>query len=254
VSEVSVERLIAARREPRAIEPPSAVRRLSVSEAYAVQDRLREALLGQGERLIGWKVGLTTRAAQRQFEVEEPVSGFLLASGVYPSGAALPSARFAGLGVEAEVAFVMARDLTGPGVTPHEALRAVAGALPALEVVDFRFAGQPVGTDMIADGVFAGAVVVGGALTPVQGLDLALEGLVYELNGAVAATATAAEVMGNPVNSLVWLANHLAGRRLGLRAGDLVMSGSVSVLLRPKAGDVVRASFTRLGAVAARFA
>lgn len=253
MSEVSVERLIAARQTARAVEPPSAVRRLSVAEAYAVQDRLRDALLARGERLIGWKVGLTTRAAQQQFEVEEPVSGFLLAGGVYPSGAALPSARFAGLGVEAEVALVMARDLAGPGVTPPEALRAVAGALPALEVVDFRFAGRPVGTDMIADGVFAGAVVVGGTLVSLAGVDLALEGLVYELNGAVAATATAAEVMGNPINSLVWLANHLAGRGLALRAGDLVMSGSVSVLLRPKAGDVVRATFTRLGSVAARF-
>lgn len=253
MTEVSLERLIAARREARAIEPPSAVRRLSVAEAYAVQDRLREALLAQGERLVGWKVGLTTRAAQQQFEVEEPVSGFLLAGGVHPSGAALPSARFAGLGVEAEVAFVMERDLAGPGVTPLEALRAVAGALPALEVVDFRFGGRPVGTDMIADGVFAGAVVLGGVLTPVQGLELALEGLVYELNGAVAATATAAEVMGSPINSLAWLANHLGGRGLGLRAGDLVMSGSVSVLLRPKPGDVVRATFTRLGAVTVRF-
>lgn len=252
--EVSLERLIAARREARAIEPPSAVRRLSAAEAYAVQDRLREALLAQGERLAGWKVGLTTRAAQQQFEAEEPVSGFLLAGGVYATGSTVPAARFVSPAVEAEVAFVMGRDLAGPGVTLPQAVLAVAGALPALELVDFRFSGKPVATDLIADGVFASGVVAGITLAPLAGLDLALEGLVFELNGAVAATSTAAEVMGNPLHSLVWLANHLGARGLGLRAGDLVMTGSASVLLRPRAGDVVRASFTRLGSVSVRFA
>jgi 2-oxopent-4-enoate/cis-2-oxohex-4-enoate hydratase len=85
-------------------------------------------------------------------------------------------------------------------------------------------------------------------------LDLALEGLVYELNGAVAATNTAAEVMGSPISSLAWIANHLGARGLGRRAGDVVMTGSVSGLLRPKAGDAVRARFTRLGSVSVRFA
>jgi len=105
---------------------------------------------------------------------------------------------------------------------------------------------------MIADGVFANAIVLGNAVTPVTHLDLALEGLVYELSGVIAATNTAAEVMGSPANSLAWLANHLGARGLTLRAGDVVMSGSVSALLRPKAGDTVRATFTRLGSVGAR--
>lgn len=86
-----------------------------------------------------------------------------------------------------------------------------------------------------------------------RNLDLALEGLVYEMNGAIAATNTAAEVLGSPANSLAWIANQLGARALGLKAGDIVMSGSVSILLRPKAGEAVRATFTRLGSVAARF-
>ncbi|HKC83757.1 MAG TPA: fumarylacetoacetate hydrolase family protein, partial [bacterium] len=81
----------------------------------------------------------------------------------------------------------------------------------------------------------------------------ALEGLVYELNGAIAATNTAAEVMGSPINSLAWIANHLGARGLALRAGDVVMTGSISKVFRPKAGDAVRASFTRLGSVSCRF-
>ncbi|OLA97560.1 MAG: hypothetical protein AUH20_00885 [Candidatus Rokubacteria bacterium 13_2_20CM_69_15_2] len=120
--------------------------------------------------------------------------------------------------------------------------------------MDFRMSGKPVASDVVADGVFASAIVVGAPLTDVARLDLAVEGLVYELNGAVVATNTGAEVMGNPLNSLAWVANHLGARGLALKAGDLVMSGSVSTLLRPKAGDTVRATFTRLGSVAVRFA
>jgi 2-keto-4-pentenoate hydratase len=156
--------------------------------------------------------------------------------------------------VEAEIAFVMRRDLAGPGVTAAQATLAVEGAVPALELIDVRYEGPYVGTDVIADGVFARAIVVGAALTPIAAVDLALEGLVYEHNGAIAGTATAAEVMGNPLSSLVWLANHLGARGLALRAGDVVMTGSVSKLLRLAAGDVVRARYTRLGSVGVRLA
>jgi len=147
----------------------------------------------------------------------------------------------------------MREDLAGPGVTAPRALLAVEGAVPALELIDMRYAGKAVATDVIADGVYANAIVLGAPLSSVAAIDLALEGLVYELNGAIAATNTAAEVMGSPLNSLAWIANQLGARGLGLRAGDVVMSGSVSLLLRPKAGDSVRASFTRLGTVSARF-
>ena len=245
--------LLEIRERPRPIAPPSETRPLSVAEAYAVQDRLREGLVARGQQVIGWKVGLTSAALQRAYDVAEPVGAFLLGSGVLSSGVEVPMSRFAALVVEAEIAFVMRSDLAGPGVTPPRALLAVEGALPALELVDFRMSGKPGATDLIADGVFANAIVVGTALTPVAQLDLALEGLVYELSGTVAATNTAAEVMGSPVNSLAWIANHLGARGLGLRAGDIVMTGSISTLLRPKAGDTVRASYTRLGSVSARF-
>lgn len=249
-----VSECVAARDEPRTHRPPSERRRLSLTEAYAVQDRLRETLIGRGEQIAGWKAGFTTRALQETFEVSEPVCAFLLASGVLTSGAAIPAGRFVKPAVEAEVAFVMKRDLAGPGVTAPRALLAVEGALPALELIDFRHSGKAVGTDVIADGVYAKAIVLGGALTPMTGIDLALEGLVYEQSGTVVGTATAAEVLGTPLNSLAWIANHLGARGLGLRAGDVVMTGSVSKVLQPRAGDIVRATYTRLGSVSVRFA
>ena len=125
--------------------------------------------------------------------------------------------------------------------------------MPCFELIDFRLSGKPRGTDVVADGVYANAIVLGGPLTPVSGLDLSLEGVVYEENGQRVATATAAEVMGNPLNSLAWLANALGGLDGKIRAGDVVLTGSISKVFRPKAGDAARASFTRIGSVSCRF-
>ena len=249
-----VEAAVRARASTERYAPPSDERALSMAEAYAVQDRVREALVGKGERVIGWKAGFTGKVAQEMFQCPEPVSGFLLASGVYPDRAEVPTGRFVQVVVEAEVALVLKRDLAGPGVTPPIALQAVEGATPALELVDFRYSGKPTGIDVVADGVYANAIVLGSALTEVAHLDLALEGLIYEHNGAMVATNTAAEVLGSPINALAWIANHLGARGLGLSAGQVVMTGSVSKLVHPKAGDTVRATYTRLGSVSARFA
>lgn len=247
------EATVRARTRGERYAPPSEERALSMAEAYAVQDRMRETLVARGEQIIGWKVGLTGKKAQEMFQCPEPVSAFLLASGVYADRAEVPVGRFVQVVVEAEVAFVLRRDLAGPGVTALAALQAVEGAVSALELVDFRYSGKPTGADLVADGVYANAIVLGASPTDVSHVDLALEGLVYEHNGAVVATNTAAEVLGNPVNSLAWIANHLGRRGLGLAAGQVVLTGSISALVRPRAGDTVRATCTRLGSVSARF-
>jgi 2-oxopent-4-enoate/cis-2-oxohex-4-enoate hydratase len=227
---------------------------LTLEQAYALQRRLEEALVGRGERVVGYKVGFTTAALQERHGVTEPVLGFLLASGVFGSGDSVPLARFVAIGVEVEIAFLLAADLAGPGVTPASALLAVAGAIPSFELIDFRLAGTPRGVDVVADGVLTNAIVLGRPLTPVGGLDLALEGVVLEQDGEIVATQTAAEVLGNPLVSLAWAANTLGRMGRGLRAGDLVLTGSISKVLRPAAGQSVRASFTRLGSVGCRFA
>ena len=226
---------------------------LTLPQGYAIQRALEKALVERGDRVIGWKAGFTNATLQETYGVSEPVLGFLLASGVFGSGDAVPVSRFVSLGLEVEMAFVMKAALQGPGVTPASALLAVEGAVPSFELIDFRMSGKPRGTDFVADGVLANAIVLGGPLTPVSGLDLSLEGVVYEENGQRVATATAAEVMGNPLNSLAWLANALGKLGGRLRAGDVVLTGSISKVFRPKAGDSVRASFTRLGSVGCRF-
>jgi 2-keto-4-pentenoate hydratase len=226
---------------------------LTLERAYALQRELEQALIGRGERVIGWKVGFTTAALQERHGVTEPVLGFLLGSGVFGSGDAVPVGRFIAPGVEVEVAFVLKADLAGPGVTAASALLAVEGAMPSFELIDFRLSGTPRGVDVIADGVYTNAIVLGGPLTPLAGLDLALEGVVFEQDGEIVATQTAAEVLGNPLVSLAWAANRLGRMGRGLRAGDIVLTGSISKVLRPTAGQSARASFTRLGSVSCRF-
>ena len=250
----AVEHLLAGRLGRRAVSPLSeSTADLTLERAYALQRELEQTLIGRGERVVGWKVGFTTAALQERHGVTEPVLGFLLGSGVFGSGDAVPVARFVAPGVEVEVAFLLKADLAGPGVTTASASLAVEGAMPSFELIDFRLSGTPRGTDVIADGVYANAIVLGRPLTPVVSLDLALEGVVFEQDGQIVATQTAAEVLGNPLVSLAWAANTLGRMGRGLRAGDIVLTGSISKVLRPTAGQSARASFTRLGSVSCRF-
>jgi 2-oxopent-4-enoate/cis-2-oxohex-4-enoate hydratase len=250
-----VEHLLKGRLGHAAVRPVGElVRDLTLEQAYALQRELEQALIERGERVVGYKVGFTTAALQERYGVTEPVLGFLLASGVFGSGDAVPLARFVAVGVEVEVAFLLKADLAGPGVTTASALLAVEGAMPSFELIDFRLSGTPRGVDVVADGVYNNAIVLGRPLTSVTGFDLALEGVVFEQDGQIVATQTAAEVLGNPLVALAWAANTLGKTGRGLRAGDIVLTGSISKVLRPTAGQSVRAAFTRLGSVGCRFA
>ena len=250
-----VEHLLKGRLGRAAVSPVSELAPdLTLEQAYALQRQLEQALVGRGERVVGYKVGFTTAALQERHGVTEPVLGFMLASGVFGGGDVVPLARFVAIGVEVEVAFLLKADLAGPGVTSASALLAVEGAMPSFELIDFRLRGTPRGVDVVADGVYTNAIVLGRPLTSVTGVDLALEGVVFEQDGQIVATQTAAEVLGNPLVSLALAANTLGKMGRGLHAGDIVLTGSISKVLRPTAGQSVRAAFTRLGSVGCRFA
>ena len=248
----AVDLLMEARARRRLVAPLSETDpELSIANAYAIQDALRTALEQKGNRTIGWKLAFTSPEGQAAMGVNEATAGFLL-SEQYPSGSDISLSQFANLGVEVEIAFRIRSELAGPGVTSEVALNAVEGVMPALELPDFLFSGKPRAADFIADSIHARAISLGSLLTPVRDLDLSLEGVVYEHNGQIVATHTAAEVMGNPLNALAWLANHLATRGLALKPGDVVMTGSISRILRPKAGDTIRARFTHVGSVSVK--
>jgi 2-keto-4-pentenoate hydratase len=227
---------------------------LTVADAYRIQ--LDTLLLRRraGQRRVGWKVGCVSAATRAELGIDEPISGYVLGAAVWPEGEAVPLGRFIAPGVEPEIAVVLGRDVVGPHVTPTDVLRATEGVTAAFEVVDSRFGTWKCGVvDAVADNAFAAGVVLAGAMTGVSGLDLRLEGVAVEHNGRIVATAAGAAALGHPVHAVVWLANHLASLGSGLKAGDVVLTGSLTRILRPQAGDTVHAAFTRVGSVSVRF-
>ena len=245
----AVDRLMQAHSDVRALPPLSDTHgEFTLEQAYAIQDALRAEQERRGQRPIGWKLGATSPSGQAVMGVKEPACGFLLPR-QYAGAAEVSAGEFVNLGVEAEIAFRMRTKLVGPNITADAAGRAVEGAVAALELPDFIFSGKPRVADFVASSVIAKAIVLGGPVTPFSEFDVANEEVVYEHNGDIVGRYTAAEVMGNPLNALAWLANHLATRGLALEPGDLVMSGAITKMLRPKVGDTIQAKFARLGSV-----
>lgn len=248
-TESAVERLLDARSSHRPIAPLSETYGdFTLAEAYALQDALREELARRGEAAIGWKLAATAPVGQAIIGVKEPGCGFLSARR-YASGATVAAGDFADLRVEAEIAFRMKRRLVGPGVTPGVARAAVEAVLPAFELLDFIYTGKPRAPDYYANSIHGHGAVIGSPLTAFDQLDLAHEGVVFEHNGEIVGTYTAAEVMGDPLNALAWLANHLETRATSLEPGDIVISGGITKLLQPKAGDRIRARYTHFGTI-----
>ncbi|HVW47131.1 MAG TPA: fumarylacetoacetate hydrolase family protein [Solirubrobacterales bacterium] len=227
---------------------------LTVADAYRIQQINVHRRKEEGGLVRGRKVGLTSVAMQRQLGVEEPDFGAIFADMVVEEGDAIPVSALLQPRIEAEIAFVMEHELKGPGVSAADALRAVAGALPALEVIDSRIADWKIKLpDTIADNASSARVVCGGCLTPVEALDLRTIGMVLSVDGAVAATGAGAAVLGNPIRCVAWLANKLGEFGVPLRAGDLVLAGALHAAVGVAAGVSVHAEFAGLGPVTTRF-
>jgi 2-keto-4-pentenoate hydratase len=244
-----------AERDRVAVEPLTGqVPELTIEDAYAIQSLNVDRRLAEGGVLHGRKVGLTSKPMQDLLGVDEPDFGALLDDMFVEEGDDVPLEELLQPRVEAEIVFVMARDLTGPGVTVNAALAAVAGALPALEIIDSRIADWEIKlVDTVADNASSARVVLGGRLTPLEGLDLRLVGMALSRNGEPVESGAGAAVLGNPIRCVAWLANRLSDFGASLRAGDVVLAGSLHRALPLSAGDVIRAEFAHLGAVTARF-
>jgi 2-keto-4-pentenoate hydratase len=227
---------------------------LTLDQAYRVQLGLVARREAVGERHVGWKVGLTSKAIQEQFRVHEPVLGCLLAEGVTSTGHVFDHRSLIKPGFENEVCLRLGRQLSGAGRTVDDARRAVAACYPALEIIETRgdfTADLPLA---LADNAQQKAIVLGPATQLGDELDLARLGVRVEINGQEVATGQGRAVLGDPLNSLTWLAAKLEELGRGLEAGELVMTGSFTRQFPIAAGDQIRATFDRLGVVEARFA
>ncbi|MBE1551760.1 2-keto-4-pentenoate hydratase [Mycobacterium sp. OAS707] len=218
---------------------------LDLATAYRVQDELR---CGTGP-IVGWKLGVTSRAKQAQVGVDSPVYGFLAATAMLDVGEPLDTSRHIQPRCEPEIVFVLGRDLAGEHVSAVDVLAASAGVAVGIEVLDSRYAGYDFTmADVVADNTSAARFVVGAPVPP-TGIDLRLVGVVLEKNGKVAATASGAASLGHPAAATAWLVRQLAAAGGGLRAGDVVLSGGLTAAVPVAPGDVVVASVDRLGSV-----
>jgi len=226
--------------------------RLTAEKAYRIQAQLMRRKVQAGDRIVGYKAALTSRAMQQREGISEPLLGTLLASRLRHEAQAVSLAGFIKATVEPEVGMILGRDLAGPGVTPQAAVAAIAGFVPAIEVGDIRTEGRRTIPHTICCNTFNGAHLFGSAAAAPR-IDLRREGMVLSLNGNPVASATAVEVLGDPVLSVVFMANKLAELGQSLKAGMALLTGSIVSSIPVHPGDSVRVEFTRLGEIGARF-
>lgn len=228
---------------------------ITIDDAYAIQlfgRRLREE---DGQRMVGAKIAMTSKATQEQFKAKEPAYGYILADMIAAENEPLKMTGKRAPKVEAEVAFVLSADLQGPGISIADVLRSTEGVIAALEIIDTRYEGLKglTAEDLIADSALISEVVLGGKMVSSDSVDLRHIGAVFEKNGEVISTAAGAAILGNPATAVAWLANKLSTHGLYLRKGDVIISGSLISPCAVEAGDFVRATFDGLGSVSARF-
>lgn len=227
---------------------------ITLDDAYQIQLRMIQRRLDAGEHVVGKKIGVTSKVVMDMLKVNQPDFGQLLSGMVFNEGQPLSMSQFIAPKAEAEVAFILSRDLTGPGVTAADVLRATDCVMPCFEIVDSRIRDWKIKIqDTVADNASCGVLTLGGTRKSPRQLDLALAGMVLEKNGEIISTSTGASVQGSPVNAVAWLANTLGRLGIGLKAGDIILSGSQSPLVPVVAGDSLYCSVGGLGGTSVRF-
>jgi 2-keto-4-pentenoate hydratase len=226
-----------------------------LAAAYAVQQANTDFYLKQGRRLIGRKIGLTSKSVQKQLGVDSPDFGMLYADMALYDGEDVVLGRVMQPKVEAEIALVLERDLTQPGVSLAEVISAVAYAVPAIEIVGSRIENWNIKLlDTVADNASSGLFVLGGEPKKLDGLDLRMCGMVMERRGEPVSVGAGVACLGNPLNAAVWLARTMAEVGNPLKAGDVIMSGALGPMVTVAPGDVIDTRINGLGSVRAVFA
>jgi 2-keto-4-pentenoate hydratase len=251
--------IAAARRDGTPLRPLAAnVAPQNEADGYRIQDAVHDLLAADAGPLVGYKIGCTSAVMQQYLGIPHPCGGGVFAKGVYASGVKLRHGDFVRVGVECEIAVRLARDLVPSGAAFDAATVASAiGAYhPAIEIVDDRYADwQTIGAPtLVADDFFAAGCVLGAPVSRAAAPDLLSVIGRAEINGVEVGRGTGADVLGHPHNALAWLANHLAAEGKHLRAGQIVLTGSLVKTLWLNAGDKAVMELSGLGTVAATFA
>jgi len=227
---------------------------ITIEDAYAISTEVTNRKIAAGAKLIGHKVGLTSKAMQRSSQIDEPDFGYLLDDMMIADGARIPHENYCLPRVEIELAFILGKPpLRGPGVGLPDVLRATEYVVPAIEIVDARLQDQRKIFDTVSDNGAAAGIVIGGR--PIGPLDADLRwvgGIMYR-NSEIEETGVAAGVLGHPALGVAWLVNKLGQHGVALEAGHLVLAGSFMRVVFARKGDTLHADFGSLGSIAVQF-
>ena len=233
---------------------------MTIEDSYAIQRAWMKLKHAQGRRVIGHKIGLTSRAMQQASQITEPDHGTLLDDMLLRDGSEVEAARFIVPRFEVEFAFILAKPLKGPGVTLFDVLNATDYVVPALELIDARIEQFDRETkaprkvlDTIADNAANAAIVLGGRPMKPDAVDWRWAGALLYKNGVIEESGLGAAVLNHPGNGVAWLANKLGAYDEGLAAGEIVLGGSFTRPVPCAAGDTFHADYGPLGSISVRF-
>lgn len=227
---------------------------MTVEDSYAVQNEWRRRAQEDGRRLVGRKIGLTSKVMQEATGITEPDYGAIFADQVHENGSVIEHGQYSNVRIEVELAFVLKDELRGPNVSIFDVLRATEYVVPALEILSSRIQmeGRTI-VDTISDNAALGGMVYGGNPVAPDSVDLRwISALLYR-NETLEDTGVAAAVLNHPANGVVWLANKLSAHGDALEAGSIVLAGSFTKPMWVHPGDTVHADYGQLGAITCRF-
>lgn len=228
--------------------------KIAIGDAYRIQQHMVGRRLDAGERIIGKKIGVTSEPVMKMLGVYQPDFGMLTSGMVFRDGDAIKASSLIQPKAEGEIAFILGRDLTGPGITPTDVLDATETVRACFEIVDSRIRDWKIKIeDTVADNASCGVLVLGERAVDPRSIDMIDCAMTLEQNGSVVAKGRGAAALGNPLNAVAWLANTLGELGMGLHAGDIILSGSLAAMVPASAGDSFRVDIAGLGGCSVRF-
>ncbi|MFD1880873.1 2-oxo-hept-4-ene-1,7-dioate hydratase [Paracoccus pacificus] len=250
----AVESLLESHRtKVQGMRPSEMFPEIEIADSYAISSAVADAKVKAGAKIIGHKIGLTSKAMQAASKIDEPDYGYLFDDLVLADGAKVPFDSFCVPRVEPELTFILKEPLKGPNVGLVDVLRATEWVVPSIEIIDARVTEPRKIFDTVADNGAAAGIVLGGRPVRPDEVDLRWIGAVFYRNSEIEETGLAAGVLGHPAMAIAWLANKLAPFDVTLKPGDLMLSGSFTRPVWARKGDTLHADFGPLGSVAVQF-
>jgi 2-oxo-hept-3-ene-1,7-dioate hydratase len=233
---------------------------MDFEDAYSIQRAWGEIRYAEGRKLLGRKIGLTSRAMQQSVNISEPDHGLLLDDMFFEDGSTIALDQFVGVRIEVELAFVLGSNLRGPGCTIFDVLRATEYVTPALEILDSRIqmsdpetGHQRTIVDTVSDNAADAGIITGGRVVRPHDVDLRWVSALLYRNGIIEESGVAAAVLNHPANGVAWLANKLALHDVELEAGQIILAGSFTRPVWARAGDTFQADYGPMGSISCQF-